>query len=164
MSDTTATPETAFNIQRIYLKDLSAELPNAPAIFLEQGNPNVDVQLNMEATPLAETIFEVAVTATVTTKINDKVAFLVEAKQAGIFEIVGVPNENLEGILSVVCPNIVFPYLRSNVADAISRTGFPPVHLNEINFEAIYLQRLQEQQAASGQTESGLIVPPSMTH
>ena len=164
INNSTNGASSSFNVQRIYLKDLSVELPHAPAIFLEQGTPNVDVQLNMEAAPLTETIFEVAVTVTVTTKINDKVAFLTEAKQAGIFEIIGVPAENLEAILSVVCPNIVFPYLRANVADAINRTGFPPVHLNEINFEAIYMQRLQEEQAQQTQTESGIIIPPGITH
>ena len=166
-NQTTTDNQSSFNVQRIYLKDLSLELPNAPAIFLEQGQPQVDIQLNLEAQALSAEVFEVTVMATITTKVNDKVAFLAEGKQAGIFDIVSLPAENLEPILSVVCPNIVFPYLRANLADAINRTGFPPVHLTEVNFEALYMQRLQQEQQAAGniakdgESPSGLILPPT---
>ena len=144
-----ATP--VFQIQRVYLKDLSLEQPNSPAILLQQEQPAVDIQLGVEATPVADGIIEVAVTATVHTKIDDKTLFLVEAKQAGIFEIRNIPEEQMGGILSVACPQIVFPYLRGNVADLVQRAGFPPVHLAEINFQAMYEQQ-QAAAAADGAT------------
>ena len=148
MSDQTpATP--VFQIQRVYLKEASLEQPNSPAILLEQEQPSVDIQLGVEAAPVADGVFEVAVTATVHTKIKDKTVFLVEAKQAGIFEIRNVPEESMGQLMGIACPQIVYPYLRGNVADLIQRGGFPPVHLTEINFQAMYEQQQQAQAAAS---------------
>jgi preprotein translocase subunit SecB len=143
MTDTNTTPtqQPVFNIQRIYLKDASLEIPNAPKIFLETDTPNVEVQLDVGNIPVVENIYEVTVTVTVTTRMKDQVAFLVEVKQAGIFEIRDVPAAQLEPILGIVAPNIVYPYLRANLADLITRTGFPPIHLAEINFEAFFNQR-----------------------
>ena len=135
-----------FQIQRVYLKDLSLEQPNSPAILLEQDQPTVDIQLGVEASPVADGLFEVAVTATVQTKIKDKTVFLVEAKQAGIFEIRHIPEDQMGPIMGIACPQIVYPYLRGNVADIINRAGFPPVHLAEINFQAMYEQQQQQQQ------------------
>ncbi len=135
-----------FQIQRVYLKEASLEQPNSPAILLEQEQPGVDIQLGVEAQPVAEGVFEVCVTATVQTKIKDRTVFLVEAKQAGIFEIRNLPEEQMGPIMSIACPQIVYPYLRGNVADLIQRAGFPPVHLAEINFQAMYEQQ-QAQQA-----------------
>lgn len=132
-----------FQIQRVYLKDMSLEQPNSPGILLEQEQPSVDIQLSVEATPVADGIFEVAVTATVHTKIQDKTVFLVEAKQAGIFEIRNIPEDQMGPVMGIACPQIVYPYLRSNVADIVNRAGFPPVHLAELNFQAMY----EEQQA-----------------
>lgn len=140
-----ATAQPTFNIQRIYLKDLSVELPNAPQILLEQGNPNVDVQLNVNAENVVDGVYEITVSATVTTKVNDKVLFLVEAKQAGLFEIRNIPEDQLQPIIAIACPQIVYPYLRSTVADVINRTGFPPVHLTEVNFQAMYQSQLDQQ-------------------
>ena len=140
--------QPSFAIQRIYLKDLSLEMPNAPKILLEQGQPQIDVQLNLHAEPVLETVYEVTVTATVTAKINDKVLFLVEAKQAGLFEIRNIPEDQLQPIIAIACPQIVYPYLRSTVADVINRTGFPPVHLTEVNFQAMYEAQLQQAAAA----------------
>ena len=156
MSDSASSNEAVqpvFNIQRIYLKDASLELPNAPQIFLETDAPAVEVQINVEDTQVYENIYEVSITVTLTTRVKDQVGFLVEAKQAGIFEIQGMPPEQLAPVLGIVCPNIVYPYLRSNVSDLIGRSGFPPIHLAEINFEAYYQQRLaalaeQQQQGA----------------
>ncbi len=145
MSTEEATP--VFQIQRVYLKDLSLEQPNSPAILLEQEQPSVDIQLGVQATPVAEGIFEVAVTATVQTKIQDKTVFLVEAKQAGIFEIRNLPEEQMGAVVGIACPQIIYPYLRASVADTITRAGFPPVHLAEINFQAMYEQ---QQAAAAG--------------
>lgn len=139
-----------FQIQRIYLKDMSLEQPNSPAILLETQQPAVDIQLGVEAVPAAEGVFEVSVTATVTTKINDKTVFLVEAKQAGIFEIRNMADEQLSPVLGIACPQIVYPYLRASVADIITRAGFPPVHLAEINFQAMYeAQQAQSQGQAA---------------
>ncbi len=124
------------------------EQPNSPAILLEQEQPAVDIQLSVEATPAAEGVFEVCVTATVHTKIKEKTVFLVEVKQAGIFEIRNLPQEQLGQIMGIACPQIVYPYLRGNVADLIQRSGFPPVHLSEINFQAMYEQQ-QSQMAGA---------------
>ena len=137
--------DPVFQIQRVYLKEASLEQPNSPAILLEQEQPSVDIQLGVEAQQPADGMYEIAVTATVTTKIKDKTVFLVEAKQAGIFEIRNIPQEQLQPVLGIACPQIVYPYLRGNVADLIQRAGFPPVHLAEINFQAMY-----EQQQAQG--------------
>ena len=126
--------DPVFQIQRVYLKEASLEQPNSPAILLEQEQPSVDIQLGVEATPVAEGVYEVSVTATVQTKIKDKTVFLVEAKQAGIFEIRNLPQDQMGPIMGIACPQIVYPYLRGNVADVITRAGFPPVHMSEINF------------------------------
>jgi preprotein translocase subunit SecB len=148
MADQSQQP--SFGIQRIYMKDASLEVPNAPQIFLQQEPPSVDVQLDVSDTALGGGIYEVTVTATVTTRVKDLTAFLVEIKQGGIFEIRGVPDEQIEPLLGIVCPNIVFPYLRSNVADLVNRAGFPPIHLAEINFEAFFQQRKAGQAQSAG--------------
>ncbi|GAC1409646.1 MAG: protein-export chaperone SecB [Burkholderiaceae bacterium] len=149
--------QPVFQIQRIYLKDLSLEQPNSPGIFLEQESPAIEVAVDVGAETLAEGVFESTVTVTVTAKIKDKVAFLVEGKQAGIFEARNIPAEQLDPLLGIGCPNIVYPYLRANLADAITRAGFPPVHLAEINFEMFYQQRVQA--LAEQQHSAGLVMP-----
>jgi len=149
MADETLTP--LFQIQRLYLKDLSLEQPNAPQILLEQAQPQVDINLGLGAETVGEGMFEVTVTATVTTKVNDKLLFLVEAKQAGIFEIRNVPDEQLQPIIGIACPNIIYPYLRATVSDICTRAGFPPVVLTEVNFQAMYeAQQAQAAAAANG--------------
>ncbi len=140
-----ATP--VFQIQRVYLKDLSLEQPNSPAILTSQEQPSVDIQLGVAMEQVADGIVEVTVTATVTTKIEDKTVFLVEAKQAGIFEVRNLPEDQMGPVIGIACPQIIYPYLRGNVADVIQRAGFPPVHLAEINFQAMYEQ--QQQQAGA---------------
>lgn len=127
-----------FQIQRMYLKDLSLEQPNAPQILIETHQPQVDINLTLSAENVTEGIFEVCVTATVNTKVGDKTLFLVEAKQAGIFEIRNLPQDQLEGILGIVCPQMVYPYLRAIVSDVCTRAGFPPVLLTEVNFQAMF--------------------------
>lgn len=146
-----------FNIQRVNLKDLSLEQPNSPAIFLEQDMPQVEVQIDVKADRLADGVFETVVGGTVTAKIKDKVAFLIEAKQAGIFDIRNIPEDQLDPLIGIACPTILFPYLRSNIADAVTRAGFPPIHLNEINFQALYEQRLAHLAQQAG--EAGEAVP-----
>jgi preprotein translocase subunit SecB len=141
--------DPVFQIQRIYLKDVSLEQPNSPGILLEQEQPGVEIQLGVETTPVTDGIFEVSVTATVHTKVKDKTVFLVEAKQAGIFEVRNIEADQLGSILGIACPQIVYPYLRGNVADVIQRGGFPPVHLAEINFQAMYQQQQEQALAQS---------------
>jgi preprotein translocase subunit SecB len=133
-----------FQIQRVYMKEASLEQPNSPAILLEQQQPAVDIQLGVEANQAAEGVYEICVTATVHTKIEDKTVFLVECKQAGIFEIRNLPEDQMGPIMGIACPQIVYPYLRGNVADMVTRAGFPPVHLAEINFQAMYEQQQAE--------------------
>ncbi|MFM8610883.1 MAG: protein-export chaperone SecB [Burkholderiaceae bacterium] len=148
-----AEQQPVFQIQRVYLKEASLEQPNSPAILLEQTQPTVDIQLGVEAANVAEGIFEICVTATVHTKIEDRTVFLVEVKQGGIFEIRNLPQEQLGPIMGIACPQIVYPYLRGNVADVITRAGFPPVHMSEINFQAMY-----EQQQAQAEADAPRIV------
>ena len=135
--------EPVFLIQRVYLKDLSLEQPNSPAILLSQEQPAVDIQIGLDSEQVADCVYEITVTATVTAKITDQTMFLVEAKQAGIFEIRHMPEGQLQPITGIACPQIIYPYLRSNVADVIQRAGFPPVHMAEINFQAMYDQQQQ---------------------
>jgi preprotein translocase subunit SecB len=155
MMSETQPAQPGFGIQKVYVKDASVELPNAPRIFMAPHAPQIEVQLESSAERLDETIFEVVVSVTVTAKQDEKTCFLVEVAQAGIFEISGVPEQDLEPILGIACPNILFPYAREAVADLVGRAGFPALHLSPVNFEAIYVQRLQAQQEAqSGQTRS----------
>jgi preprotein translocase subunit SecB len=163
MATSTNTPNTAtaadaalepvFQIQRVYLKELSLEQPNSPAVFLETEQPSLDIQLSIETLPVMEGVFEVSVTATVQTTVKDKTVFLIEAKQAAIFEVRNLAADQMGPILGIACPQIIYPYLRSNVADVITRAGFPPVHLSEINFQAMYEQQ-QAEMAASLQGTS----------
>ena len=146
-----ADQDPVFQIQRVYLKEVSLEQPNSPSILLEQEQPTVDIQLGVEASPAADGVYEVCVTATVQTKIKDKTVFLVEAKQAGIFEVRNLPQDQMGPIMGIACPQIVYPYLRGNVADLIQRAGFPPVHLAEINFQAMYEQQQAQQAPATAQ-------------
>ena len=141
-----------FQIQRMYLKDLSLEQPNSPQILLEQAQPQVDINLAMGAEPVADGVYEVSVTATVTTKVKDKTLFLVEAKQAGIFEIRNVPEEQMQGIIGIVCPQMIYPYLRVIVFDVCTRARSPPILLTEVNFQAMF--EAQQAQANGG---SGII-------
>jgi preprotein translocase subunit SecB len=153
MADDTQSP--VFQIQRIYLKDLSLEQPNSPQILLEQGQPQVDINLGLGAEPIADGVYEVTVTATVTTKVNDKVLFLVEAKQGGIFEIRNIPEDQLQPIVGIACPGIIYPYLRAIVSDVCTRAGFPPVLLAEVNFQAMYESQQAQNSAANGAPSNG---------
>jgi preprotein translocase subunit SecB len=129
-----------FSIEKLYVHDASIEVPNAPAIFTERTTPQINVELGNSAQQIEEGIFNVSIKVTVTAKIEDKTAFLVEVNQSGIFAIRNVPQENMEPILAVACPNILFPYAREAISDMVTRAGFMPVLLNPINFEALYLQ------------------------
>ncbi len=146
------TKQPIFNMDKIYVKDLSLEIPHAPKIFMERDNPQVDIQLHTQASSVEEGLFEVLVMATVTAKIGEKIMFLIEVKQAGIFQIRNVPTDELEPILAVMCPNILFPYLREVVSDVVVRGGFAQVLLNPINFDALYQQQKQQQAQATAST------------
>jgi preprotein translocase subunit SecB len=139
--------QPVFNIEKIYVKDLSLEVPNAPQIFMATEPPQLEVQLSQNVQALDGAMYEVTLKVTVTAKSGEKVVFLVEAAQAGIFELRNVPQSDLDPLLGMVCPNVLFPYVRETISDAVNRAGFPPVLLSPVNFEAMYQQRMAEQQA-----------------
>lgn len=143
-----------FAIQRIYLKDLSFETPNTPTIFNGQGEAAVNIDLNSGAARLEESIYEVVLSLTVTSKLGDKVAYLVEVKQAGIFTLSGFNEADLNGMLHSFCPNILFPYVREAISDVVSKGSFPQLILAPINFDAVYAQHLKQQQTASQEKEA----------
>jgi preprotein translocase subunit SecB len=137
--------QPGFAIEKLYVKDASIEVPGAPQIFTNRTAPQVNIELGNSATRLEEDVFEVAIKVTVTAKVEETTAFLVEVTQAGVFAIRGIPEENLEVVLAITCPNILFPYAREAVSDMVTRAGFMPVLLNPINFEALYAQQKMEQ-------------------
>ncbi|MBI2286773.1 MAG: protein-export chaperone SecB [Nitrosomonadales bacterium] len=141
--------QPAFNIEKIYVKDLSLEIPHAPNIFLERESPQIDVQLNTQTAVIEGDVYEVMITNTVTAKVGEKVMFLIEAKQAGIFRLSNLPSEDVEPVLAVMCPNILFPYLRELISNTAVRAGFAPVMLNPVNFDMLYQQHKQEQAQAA---------------
>ena len=147
-------PQPSFNLNRAYLKDASIEMPNAPAIFLEQGAPEVEMAVTVERQHLDGTFNEVAVQVTLTARTNGKVLFLVEAKQAGIFTIENVPESDMAPLQEIVCAGIVFQYLRPNVADLITRMGLPPVHLSEVDFNSFYTARQEAITQATAEAAS----------
>ena len=135
----------SFAIEKLYVKDISLEVPNAPEIFLESESPEIGLQLQTAVTALGEEAFEVVLTTTVTAKLGEeKTVFLVEVAQAGIFRVRNVPEDNLAPLLSIACPNILFPYAREAVSDAVTRAGFQPVLLSPVNFETLYQSQRQQ--------------------
>lgn len=145
--DAASNQTPVFSIEKIYIKDISLELPNAPQAFLERGTPQIEVQLSNNSEPVDSGIFQVALPITVTAKVEDKTLFLVEIVQAGIFRLENIPATDMPYVLGVTCPGILFPYAREAVSDLATRAGFPPVLLNPVNFEVLFQQRLQEAQA-----------------
>jgi len=148
-----ATPEgVVFGIEKIYVKDLSLECPGSPQSFKLQEQPQVEVGLRTRGEQIEPDVYECVLTVTLTAKTGDKTLFLVEAAQAGLFRIQGVPMADIQPIMGIHCPTVLFPYVRETIASAIARAGFPPVHLDPINFELLYQQQLanlQQQPAAS---------------
>ena len=138
--------QPVFSVERLYVKDLSLEVPHAPQIFLEQGEPEVDMRVSTGNTKLEDGFYSVDVTVTVTAKLNEEhTMFLNEVTQSGIFRLENIPEEDVQLLLGVACPNILFPYAREAISNSVTRAGFPPVLLAPINFEAIY----EEQQGAN---------------
>lgn len=154
MSEAAQQNQPTFNIEKLYVKDMSLEVPHAPSIYLEREAPQIDMQLNTEFSAIDKEIYEVVITSTLTAtlpSVKDKVMFLIEVKQAGVFHVRNIPQEEMEAVLAVVCPNILYPYLREVVTDLSVRGGFAPVLLNPVNFEALYQQ--QKAQAAAAATK-----------
>lgn len=145
--------QPVFSIEKIYVKDLSLEIPHAPQVFLGREQPEIDMQLGTGAQLLEDGIYEASVTVTITANLGDQVNFLIEAAQAGIFQIRNLPEAEIDPILGVACPNILFPYLRETVSDVVNRAGFPPVLLAPINFDALYAQQ-RAQAAANSSNET----------
>ena len=146
-------PQATFQIEKIYVKDLSLEIPNAPQVFVEQSQPQLEVQIDTGSAQFADAYFEVTVTATVTARAGERTLFLAEAVQAGIFSVRNVPQDQMSALLGIACPSILFPYLRESISDLVGRGGFPPVLLNPISFEALYAQRMQQQSGDGPQIE-----------
>lgn len=140
---------TGSQLQRCYLKGLSVELPNAPKIFLEQGQMQMDLNLALSNTQLDASVFEVVVRGTLTAKVGDQVVYLIEAEQAGIFALQGAPADLLDKLLNVDCPTLVYPYMRSLMADTIARTGLPVFHVPEVNWNAMYQDAVKAQALAA---------------
>jgi preprotein translocase subunit SecB len=145
-----AAQQPSLQIEKLYVKDLSLEVPNAPQVFTQQVQPEVEVQITTASAQFAEGYFEVTVSATVTARAAERTLFLAEAAQAGIFSLRNVPAEQLAALLGIACPQILFPYLREAISDVVVRGGFPPVLLNPVSFEALYMQRMQQQAAQQG--------------
>ncbi|MCW8831611.1 MAG: protein-export chaperone SecB [Gammaproteobacteria bacterium] len=147
--------EPQFAIQKIYLKDVSLESPNSPAVFANgDWQPEINVQLNSSHQAIGEDVYEVVLNLTITAKQAEKTAFLVEVKQAGLFTLSGFPKENLDGMLGAYCPEALFPFAREAVADFVNKGGFPPLILNPVNFNALYTQQMQQQQAAAASQDT----------
>ena len=145
--------QAVFKIEKLYVKDLSLEVPNAPQVFMQADSPQLEIQVRNESVQFAEGLFEVVITVTVTAKSGDKTQFLAEAAQAGIFSLRNVPQADLEPLLAVACPTILYPYARETISDLVTRGGFPPVLLAPVSFEALYAQRKQQQAAAGPRIE-----------
>jgi preprotein translocase subunit SecB len=145
--------QPSFQIEKLYVKDISLEIPGAPQVFLEPQSPQLEIQVRNESSQIAEGLFEVVITVTVTAKSGDRTQFLAEAAQAGIFSLRNVPQADLEPLLAVACPTILYPYARETISDLVTRGGFPPVLLAPVSFEALYAQRLQQQAAAGPRIE-----------
>jgi preprotein translocase subunit SecB len=149
VNDKEETP--VFSIQRMYVKDMAMEQPNAPQILMAREQPQVSVDLGLSAEGIDDGFFEVCVNATVHAIVEEKTLFRVTAKQAGIFEIRNLPDDQIEAIVGVACPQMIYPYLRSTVSDACTRGGFPPVTLAEVNFRAMFEARKAEAMQAAQQ-------------
>ncbi len=152
MSEEQSQDQPVFSIEKIYLKDMSLEIPNAPQVFLEHEAPQLDVQLHTEGMPVDEGLFESLLTVTVTAKLKEKTLFLVEVVQAGIFQLRHLPEDQVAPVMGITCPNILFPYAREVVSDIVTRAGFPPVLLNPVNFEALYAQQQTDPQESATAT------------
>ena len=161
MSEAPQTNQPVFSIEKVFVKDLSLEIPNAPQVFLEREAPTVDIQLHHNSTSVEEGVYLTTLTVTVTAKLGEKTMFLVEAAQAGIFVARNIPASELDSVLGIACPNILFPYVREVISDTVTRAGFPPVILSPVNFEAIYQAQRGQQPAVDTPVQ---IITPGTSH
>ncbi|MEE9444630.1 MAG: protein-export chaperone SecB [Cocleimonas sp.] len=154
MAEEQSQPEQQFAIERIYVKDISFEAPNSPAVFTQDWDPDTNLNLNTDVNSLGEDHYEVELKVTVTVKDKEgKIAFLVEVVQAGAFMIKGYPEEQLDHLLASFCPSQLFPYAREVISNLVSKGSFPEMHLSPINFDALYAQRMEEKGQAESDTE-----------
>jgi preprotein translocase subunit SecB len=153
VADEPQQPQPSFQIEKLYVKDISLEVPNAPQVFVQGESPQLEIQVKNEAMQFAEGLFEVSVTVTATARVGEKTHFLVEATQAGIFSVRGVAQGDLEPLLAIACPTILYPYVRESISDLVTRAGFPPVLLAPVSFEALYMQRQQQQNSGEPRIE-----------
>jgi preprotein translocase subunit SecB len=144
-----------FGIQRIYVKDLSYEAPNVPHIFRDNWAPRVEIDLQSKSDILEDGIYEVVLSVTSTVKLNEKMAFLAEVHQAGIFTIRNFPDDQLDHLLGSFCPSVIFPYARESITDLVTRGGFPQLYIAPINFDAIYQQKLAKQKEEQASEQDG---------
>ena len=149
-----AQPSPSFQIEKLYVKDLSLELPNAPQVFLQNESPQLEIQVRNEGQKFADALYEAVVTVTVTARVGEKTLFLAEASQAGIFSLRDIPEADIGPLLGIACPNILYPYVREAISDMVTRAGFPPVLLAPVSFEALYAQRNQAQSGVPLSTSS----------
>jgi preprotein translocase subunit SecB len=149
MAEETTQPEKQFVLQKIYVKDVSFETPNSPEVFTLKWEPKVEFNLSSNAQKLQENLYEVSLTTTVTVKLGEKTAYLVEVCQAGIFAMAGFDDQELGPLIGSYCPNVLFPYAREAVSDLVTKGGFPPMLLAPINFDALYMQQMQQQQGSA---------------
>ena len=140
-----------FQIEKIYVKDLSLEIPNAPQVYIEQAQPQIDVQIESGESRFQQDYYEVTLSVTVTARAGERTLFLAEAVQAGIFALRNIAESDLGPLLGIACPTVLFPYLRETISDLVTRGGFPPLLLTPISFEQLYLQRQQQQQVGGQQ-------------
>lgn len=151
MAEENNSVEKQFSIQKVYTKDISFESPNSPKIFTEKWEPSVDFNLGTNVAPLENSLYEVALTVTITVKCGDTTAYLVEVNQAGIFTLTGFTDQEMGPMVGSFCPNILFPYAREAVSDLVTKGGFPQLLLAPVNFDALYAQHIQQlQQQAPG--------------
>ena len=148
--------QAQFTIQKIYVKDVSFEVPNSPQVFNEQGQPNLELNLNQKVARIAEGLFEVALGITLTCKIEDKTIYLAEVEQAGLFGLAGFDERTLDMMLGTYCPNVLFPYVRQAIGDLVVQGGFPPFYLQPINFEGLYAEGLRRR-AEQAQAQAAML-------
>src|SRR5512141_2556086 len=148
----TADAGAQLSLQKVYIKDVSFEVPGAPQIFQEQGQPQIQLNLSQQIGALTENVYEVVLTVTVTCKLAEKTAYLAEVQQAGVFGMSGFDNQNRDAVLATYCPNVLFPYARSAVSNLIQDGGFPPFLMQPINFEALYAEQMRRHAEGAAQT------------
>jgi len=139
-----AAQQPSFQIEKLYVKDLSLEVPNAPQVFMQAENPQLEIQVRNEAQQFADGLYDVAVTVTVTARSAERTIFLAEVAQCGIFTVRGIPAAEMEPLLAIACPTILYPYAREAISDLVTRGGFPAVVLQPVSFEQMYMERRQQ--------------------